>query len=260
MGQAMGEQPSVQHRLANKYTLQFYLADRETTGCSMAAVTMFTVVIKDGGLRKLAEVLLIVATGATISNVACFLLWPSSATNRLQGSITNTLNSFTTLLNLLGATFLLDRPPGDATYSTLANAVKAHNDTFTKLKADLVEAKHEEPLDGRMDGQQQQRYAAVVNSLQKLAQHLTGLRSGTGLQMDLLKASQEGRILLRTTEKKPVAPDADESDGDCDVPEVEALNPDDANLAKAGELFYDFRHQVALPTRKLVVSPLTALS
>lgn len=219
----------------------------------MAAVTMFTVVVKDGGLRKLAEVLLIVTTGATISNIVCFLLWPSSATSRLQGSISNTLNSFSTLLNLLGATFLLDRPPGDATYASLAKAVKAHNDTFTKLKADLAEAKHEEPLDGRMDSRQQQRYAAVVTSLQKLAQHLTGLRSGTGLQMDLLKASQDGRISLRAHDAKFKPVESDESDDESEIPDVEALSPSNTNLAKAGELFYDFRHQVAHPTRAIVV-------
>lgn len=123
----------------------------------MAAVTLFTVVVKDGGFRKLAEVLLIIVIGAGISNIICFSLWPSSATTRLQTSIGKTLESFATLLNLLGATFLLDRP--DASYQTLSVAVKAHDDAFTKLKADLAEAQHEKLVDGRMDSRQQERYS-----------------------------------------------------------------------------------------------------
>jgi len=39
-------------------------------------------------------------------------------------------------------------------------------------------------------------YDAVVDSLTRLAQHLTGMRSGTGLQVELMNAQREGRITL----------------------------------------------------------------
>jgi hypothetical protein len=221
----------------------------------MAAVTLFTVVVKEGGWNKLAEVLLIVVIGAAISNLTCFTLWPSSATTRLQGSITKTLDSFGTLLELLGATFLLDSPPGDATYGSLSQAVKSHNESFTKLKADLAEAQHERLIDGRMNTAQQHRYTAVVDSLQKLAQHLTGLRSGTELQMELLRANQEGRLAL--DEEGPADSSFTsftETGQSRSSHRVRAQKPDDNSLAHAGNLFFEYRENVAETMRDLVAS------
>lgn len=226
------------------------------TGCSMAAVTLFTVVVKEGGLNKLAEVLLIVVIGATISNIVCYTLWPTSATSRLQGSITTTIDSFGTLLNLLSATFLLDAPPGGTSMEGLSKAVKSHNDSFTKLKADLAEAQNERLIDSRMSLSQRYRYAAVVDSLQKLAQHLTGMRTGTELQMELLQASQDGLITLGDTsanddssiktyktnmDKKPVA-----------RLRFNAVDAEDRPLTEAGNLFLQYRESVAERMRELV--------
>jgi hypothetical protein len=221
----------------------------------MAAVTLFTVVVKEGGMAKLAEVLLIVVIGATISNLTCFLLWPSSATNRLQGSITTTLDSFNTLLNLLGATFLLEIPTKDATYATLGAAVKSHNDSFTKLKSDLAEAQHERIIDGRMGTDQRDRYAAVIDSLQKLAQHLTGMRSGTELQMELLQASQEGKIAL--DERQSLQSSATTLRNGYvrrTAQRVRALHSENQPLAQAGNLFFEYREAVADTMRELIVS------
>lgn len=44
--------------------------DLTDVGCSMAAVTLFTVVVKEGGIAKLTEVLLIVVIGGN-SGVLC---------------------------------------------------------------------------------------------------------------------------------------------------------------------------------------------
>ena len=221
----------------------------------MAAVTLFTVVVKEGGMSKLAEVLLIVVIGATISNVICFALWPTSATNRLQGSITKTLDSFGTLLSLLGATFLLDYPPGDATYASLGQAVKSHNESFTKLKADLAEAQHERIIDGRMSTEQRNRYSAVIDSLQKLAQHLTGMRAGTDLQVELLQASQEGKITLDNGESlRSSFATLNEQNYKHQPQHVKAQDPEDEPLAQAGNLFFEYREAVAMTTRRLIVS------
>lgn len=227
----------------------------------MAAVTLFTVVVKEGGMSKLAEVLLIVVIGATISNVICFGLWPQSATNRLQGSITKTLDSFGTLLSLLGATFLLDCPPSDATYGSLGEAVKSHNESFTKLKADLAEAQHERLIDGRMNTEQRQRYAAVIDSLQKLAQHLTGMRAGTDLQVELLQASQEGRIVLDEggSLRSSLTTLTDETYAN-EKQRVTARGAEDEPLAQAGNIFFEYREAVAITTRRLIVSLLLLIA
>lgn len=113
---------------------------------------------------------------------------PSSATSRLQGSITSSLTSFKTLLSLLSATFLLD--PSSESQTSLEHAVKSHSDAFTKLKSDLAEAKHESLFDQRIAEAQRERLTAVVESLTRLAQHLNGLRGGIDLQTRLLDQAE----------------------------------------------------------------------
>ncbi|KAJ9102098.1 hypothetical protein QFC20_005107 [Naganishia adeliensis] len=216
------------------------------TGCSMAAVTLFTVVVKEGGVAKLTEVLLIVVIGATISNLVCYALWPQSATTRLQTQISATIDSYSTLFRLLNATFLLDRPPNDASYASLQQAAQAHSAAFTQLKADLAEAQEERAVDSRIGFKQRARYAAVTDSLTRLAQHLTGMRGGTGLQSDLLRGSKQGLVEIASS---------DSSDSDSDEEKAPAGSAPrlrgDRDLSKAGNLFWEFRDQVADELRQL---------
>ncbi|KAJ9120974.1 hypothetical protein QFC24_004954 [Naganishia onofrii] len=228
-------------------------------GCSMAAVTLFTVVVKEGGFAKLGEVLLIVVVGASISNFVCFTLWPQSATTKLQTSIATTLDSFSTLFRLLNATFLLDRPPNDASYASLQTAAQSHSAAFTQLKADLAEAQHERLLDRRINAKQRERYAAVTDSLTRLAQHLTGMRGGTGLQSDLLRGSKQGILEVNSASSS----DSDDKEG-TDGPRnrdagkqrdgemhVKRKLRGDHDLSKAGNLFWAFRDEVAEEMRQL---------
>jgi hypothetical protein len=174
----------------------------------MAAVTLYTVVIKEGAIPKLLEVLLIVLIGgmpipanqaqltgtASISNVICYTIFPISATSRLQTSISRSLTSFSTLLDLLTSTFLLSKPNSKSTHTTLPEAVKAHAAAFKSLQTDLAEAKHERLLDGRIRGKKLDLYDAAISSLTRLAQHLAGLRGSTKLQENLIRASKEGML------------------------------------------------------------------
>ncbi|WVQ80167.1 hypothetical protein IAT38_002272 [Cryptococcus sp. DSM 104549] len=131
------------------------------SGCSMAAMILYTVVIKEGSLPKLVEILLIVLTGVCITNFICFTVFPVSATSKLQLSISKSLNSFSTLLDLLTSTFLLEK--------------KRY---------------------GRIRGRKLELYDAAIGSLGRLAQHLSGLRSSTRLQESLIRASKEGKVNL----------------------------------------------------------------
>lgn len=170
----------------------------------------------EGGLRKLAEVLLNVVIGTSISNLTCFAIFPvrqlvplpvararatadprrlpscqHSATAKLQSDINSTLTSFSTLTTILSQTFLLDAPsPSSSPAQDLASAVAAHEKSFTSLKKTLSEAKSE------FLGAQGERFEVVISSLTRLAQHLTGLRSGTGLQYELMAAAKDGRIVI----------------------------------------------------------------
>lgn len=117
----------------------------------------------------------------------------------MQTDINSTLISFSTLLTILSQTFLLDAPsPSSSPAQDLASAVAAHERSFNGLKKTLSEAKSE------FLGEAGERFEVVVSSLTRLAQHLTGLRSGTGLQYELMAAAKEGRIVI--DEPKPDDP------------------------------------------------------
>lgn len=176
----------------------------------MAAVTIYTVVIKEGAVPKLLEVLLIVLIGgasgeagsettltpAVITNLVCYLVFPMTATTRLQASISRSVQSFSTLLDLLTSTFLLKKNAIKDSRLSLKAAVASHASAFRTLKTDLAEAKNERLLDGRIRGRKLELYDAAIGSLTRLAQHLAGLRGSTRLQEGLIRASREGKIHL----------------------------------------------------------------
>ncbi|WVO14425.1 hypothetical protein L204_102058 [Cryptococcus depauperatus] len=166
------------------------------SGCSMAAMIIYNVVIKEGALPKLLEIILIVLTGVCITNIICFIVFPVSATMKLQASISKSLKSFSTLLDLLTSTFLLEKNTIKENKTTVKDAVRDHSAAFKTLQKDLTEAKHERVLDGRIRGRRLHLYNAAITSLGRLAQHLSGLRSSTRLQEALIRAKQEGKISL----------------------------------------------------------------
>ncbi|EJD47000.1 hypothetical protein AURDEDRAFT_184209 [Auricularia subglabra TFB-10046 SS5] len=158
------------------------------TACSMISIIIFIVVVKEGGLGVLLQIVFHVALGASISNVICLLLWPQSATAQLQGNITKTLDSFATILNILTDSFLLREGSGPRAH--LSRAVEAHQASFTTLKKNLAEAKTEWLADSRMRDAAPM-YDDAVDSLNRLAQHLGGLRSGITQQSELTRSAEE---------------------------------------------------------------------
>ncbi|PVF97453.1 hypothetical protein CPB86DRAFT_706963 [Serendipita vermifera] len=162
------------------------------TAASMTSIIMFIVVVKEGGFITLGQILVSVAIGASIANVICFIIWPQSATVNLQRDMITSLESYATLLEMLTSSFLLD--PRSQGRTQLIRAVEAHQASFTSLKRSLDEARSEWALDPP-DAPRSKRslhqqslnhfYGDAVDSLNRLAQHLAGLRSGTKLQRDL---------------------------------------------------------------------------
>ena len=106
------------------------------------------------------------------------------------------LDSFATLLQVLTRSFLLD-PAFHPKQTKLLRAVEAHQKSFTSLKRNLTEAHSEWRCSPRRMGSNSAPYDDAVDSLNRLAQHLGGLRSGTRLQADLTKAHREGKVLLQ---------------------------------------------------------------
>lgn len=175
--------------------LKVYMASPSfNTACSMTCIILFVVIIKEGGFETLLQVAFIIFCGSTISNLVCFLVWPVTAASNLQTNMTKTLDSFSTLLTMLTHTFLLEPLPGEGRRGwvrpdKIQRAVDAHQSSFISLKKALDERQSERTFSfGKSARDLSQAYEDAVDSLNRLAQHLNGLRGGTRLQYDITKA------------------------------------------------------------------------
>ncbi|KAF9237441.1 Fusaric acid resistance protein-like-domain-containing protein [Melanogaster broomeanus] len=169
------------------------------SACNMAATVLFIVIVLEGTWETLLLVSSTVLVGTVISNLVCFLMWPQSATYNLQVNMTKTLDSFATLFGMVTNTFLLEEPIRKPSNEKMQKAVESHQSSFTSLKKSLAEARSEwfGILDERDSVLSRQAYGDAVDSLTRLAQHLSGLRSGTKLQYELTKAQSEGKLVLQ---------------------------------------------------------------
>ena len=216
------------------------------TACSMIGIIIFTVTVQEGAAHvgrfstdKVFQVTITVVAGVIISNLVCFAVWPQSATSALQADVKRNLTGFSTLLKVLTKTFLLDDPAEFHVDSDrIKRAISDHHASFTSLKKNLREAKLERVLDARIQGEQQDRYSKVVDSMNRLAQHLTGLRSSCGLQQKILS-------------KQPNKSEHQGRDGEEDQ-EEETWEPRE-------DAFSDFVESIGPHMRSLVVSPLLFL-
>ncbi|KAJ8508004.1 hypothetical protein ONZ45_g9692 [Pleurotus djamor] len=248
--------------------------------CSMIAISLFAVIVKEGGLQTLLQVSFIILCGSTVSNLVCYVIFPQTATSNLQTNMIKTLDSFSTLLNMLTNAFLLEDGLHHPSQGKLQDAVQAHQGSFTSLKKDMKEAKSEwlyggpgsrardepeaaEPLmrppapgngdhqngngvsfrqDGKGAGASLRAYEDAVDSLTRLAQHLNGLRSGTRLQYELTKAG-----LVRSKSKGKGKRGAE---GSINV-ETEGEGEDDALLKAAATMFGDLVDDLGPPLKAL---------
>ncbi|KAH9893586.1 Fusaric acid resistance protein-like-domain-containing protein [Cubamyces lactineus] len=238
------------------------------TACSMTAIILFVVVIKEGGLQTLMQVSFIVIVGSLISNVVCLLIWPQRATTNLQNNMTQTLNSFSTLLGMLTQTFLLEEPHGFGA-DKLQRAVSNHQASFTSLKKSLDEARSERFFGGpgrvgdeaQLRGSSGQAYQDAIDSLNRLGQHLNGLRSGISLQHEIIRGYKEGKIALRnaTARLRPEDFSTSTSNGkrkvvdpNCRSPSMQAMQDEEAALLQAAATaFGDLMDDLGPPLKAL---------
>lgn len=151
---------------------------------------------------------------------------------------------------MLTRIFLLEHESGShiTDMEKIQRAVENHQNSFTSLRKNLTEAKSEWVLTraatetsypfgvsgGNLSGRES--YEAAVDCLNRLGQHLNGLRSGTRLQYDFTKA----RI---TPEKNQVLGNGSEASDD-DEP---------AMLRAAAAMFGDLMEELGSPLRALSV-------
>jgi hypothetical protein len=214
-------------------------------------------IVKEGGAETLLQVYLIVLIGSIVTNLVCYCLWPQSARVNLQENMIRTLDSFSTLLQILTNTFLLEEPLHQPSHEKLQKAVDNHQSSFTSLKKNLVEA-HSEWFYGGPTGPNRKSagaaYQDAVDCLNRLAQHLNGLRGGTRLQYELIKARSD-RQQLRRTQGEGRTPERDRKGKTPDhnreaSPEID----DDHLLNQAAAMFDDFVDDLGPPLKALSVS------
>ncbi|KAI0351344.1 hypothetical protein OH77DRAFT_1411233 [Trametes cingulata] len=240
------------------------------TACSMTAIILFVVVVKEGGLQTLMQVAFIVIVGAMISNAVCLLIWPQRATKNLQDNMTKTLESFSTLLGMLSQTFLLEEPHGFSA-DKLQRAVANHQASFTSLKKSLDEAHSERFFGGpgrvgdeaQLRGSSGQAYQDAIDSLNRLGQHLNGLRSGISLQHEIIKGYREGKLVLKNTSRQRGG-DASTGNGkgkfvDSSFASASALDEETALLQAAASVFGDLMDDLGPPLKALSTTCTTTL-
>lgn len=137
----------------------------------------------------------------------------------------------------------------------MQTAVENHQSSFTSLKKNLSEARSEwfhrsESGDGsgsRPENTGGRAYEDAVDSLNRLGQHLNGLRSGTRLQYDLTKAGVSRRRTRKRgkSSNRPVGVDRDRSVED---------DEETAMLKAAAAMFGDLVDDLGPPLKALSVS------
>ena len=111
-------------------------------------------------------------------------------TNNDSKDLDATLTSYRVLLKLLTKTFLLDDDlPEFTANKSLQTAIESHRASFTALQKSLKEAKLEVMWNSQVRGRTHE-YEQIVKSMQRLAQHVGGLRSSCGLQFERMSAQQ----------------------------------------------------------------------
>lgn len=154
-----------------------------TTACSLVALFSSVIITKSPAFHvgefyfeSILQLLFISVLGILISNVICFGIWRDDSTKVLQSDLDRTLCSFETLLGLLTRTFLMDPDQPATRPSELHSAITSHAQSFTLLQSSLSLSKYE--FFNSHIQRNSTRYDEVVQIMSKLAQGLTGLRSG----------------------------------------------------------------------------------
>ncbi|PUU72381.1 Fusaric acid resistance protein-like-domain-containing protein [Tuber borchii] len=191
-----------------------------SVACSLASISIITILTKEGSVQsgdftmgKIYQVSTIVIMSIVISNFLAFTLWPTSAIGELRQLMIRSTDSFSAMLTIITRSFLNgseDELLGERFKSATAN----HRTVFTSLIKNLKEAKYEHYLRGT-----EQEYKVekqLIDCMQRLAQHIGGLRSAASTQFTLLATAQEHQANAKsdgTNEGIPMSPPEDTTDG-----------------------------------------------
>ncbi|KAI8059981.1 Fusaric acid resistance protein-like-domain-containing protein [Gilbertella persicaria] len=181
------------------------------TASSLCFIIIFIIVVREGSVNRgdfdttrIEQITTAVATGTLITVACCVVFWPVSAAKKLKKDVDATLTSYRVLLKLLVKTFLLDDDlPEFKANRTLQTAIQSHQASFTALQKSLKEAKLETWWNPEVRDRGAE-YDAVIKSMQRLAQHVGGLRSSCGIQFEIMgsEATKQYKEMSRNKKKK----------------------------------------------------------
>lgn len=107
------------------------------------------------------------------------------------------MTSYKVLLKLLTKTFLLDDDlPEFKANRILQTAIESHRASFTSLQKSLKEAKLEQLWNRQIRGCADE-YDQIVKSMQRLSQHVGGLRSSCGIQFNYINNKDPPQVSHR---------------------------------------------------------------
>ncbi|KAI8074104.1 Fusaric acid resistance protein-like-domain-containing protein [Gongronella butleri] len=182
---------------------------------SLCFIIIFIIVVKEGSVNqgafdttRIEQITSVVAIGTLVTVTCCIVFWPTSATTKLQQDLDKTLQSYQVLLKLLTKTFLLDDDlPEFTANQSLQSAIESHRGSFTSLQKSLQEAKLESLWNAQIRGCADE-YDTIVKSMQRLSQHVGGLRSSCGVQFFHHQRSQQEQDQNHANEPIPYAESA----------------------------------------------------
>ncbi|KAI8647098.1 Fusaric acid resistance protein-like-domain-containing protein [Parasitella parasitica] len=182
-----------------------------SSASSLCFITIFIIIVREGSFNRgdfdttrIQQITTAVATGTLITVACCVIFWPISAAKKLKKDLDATLASYRILLKLLTKTFLLDDDlPEFRANRILQTAIESHQASFTALQKSLKEARLETVWNSEVRGRGPE-YDAVIKSMQRLAQHMGGLRSSCGIQFEVMgsEATKKYKEMSRKRKKE----------------------------------------------------------
>lgn len=161
-----------------------------SVACSLAAISIITILTKEGSVQlaefdmgKIVQVSMIVSLAIAISNFLAFTLWPASAINDLRHLMRECMDSFSE--SICGITQGFLNGPESEFSVKFTSIETSHRAVFGSLLKALKEAKYEHRVAGTEKEHHQE--VLLVESMQRLAQNIGGLRSAALTQSMLLR-------------------------------------------------------------------------
>lgn len=148
--------------------------------------------IDDWNINRMLKIVTSILFGASVSLLTNLLFWPKSAYSDLRVDLSASLQSVTNLVDILVSGFLLENMGPEDLLSTkerVEYAMFDHRAKFAKLTRTNAEAKLEF-LPWTLT--RQNAYQPLINSMNRITQHVGGMKSSLIREEGLLSKSNDG--------------------------------------------------------------------